>query len=78
MTDTPQDKAARRALGLAITERREALGLSQEEAAFRAGLHRSYFGDVECGKRNLALKNLLKICKALKISATDLFKMAGL
>lgn len=70
--------AAREALGAAIAAKRLALGLSQEELAFRAEMHRSYLGDVECGKRNPSLKNILKICKALKISAADLFKSAGL
>lgn len=73
-----KDKAAREALGAAIAERRLALGLSQEELAFRAEMHRSYLGDVECGKRNLSLKNLLKITKALKVSAEVLFHDANL
>jgi len=71
-------KAAREALGAAIAERRLALGLSQEELAFRAEMHRSYLGDVECGKRNLSLKNILKICKALRLGASELFSSAGL
>ena len=73
-----KDKAAREALGAAIAERRLALGLSQEELAFRAEMHRSYLGDVECGKRNLSLKNILKISRALKASAGELFISAGL
>lgn len=73
-----KDKAAREALGRAVAARRDALSLSQEELAFRAEMHRSYLGDVECGKRNLSLKNILKICKALKLSAADLFRAAGL
>lgn len=73
-----KDKAAREALGAAIAERRLALGLSQEELAFRAEMHRSYLGDVECGKRNLSLKNTLKICVALKLTAAELFDRARL
>lgn len=73
-----KDKAAREALGRAIAKRRDELDLSQEELAFRAEMHRSYLGDVECGKRNLSLKNILKICRGLKVSAFELFKLAGL
>lgn len=73
-----KNKAAREALGAVIAERRQAMDLSQEELAFRAEMHRSYLGDVECGKRNLSLKNILKICRALKISAATLFKQANL
>ena len=73
-----RDRAAREALGTAIAARRDELELSQEELAFRAEMHRSYLGDVECGKRNLSLKNILKISRALKLSAAELFRAAGL
>lgn len=73
-----KDKAAREALGRAIAKRRVELDLSQEELAFSAEMHRGYLGDVECGKRNLSLKNVLKICRALRITAFELFRLAGL
>lgn len=73
-----KDKAAREALGRAVAARREELGLSQEELAFRAEMHRSYLGDVECGKRNLALKNILKISRGLRVSLEELFRRADL
>lgn len=73
-----KDQAARKRLGAAIRERREELGYSQEELAFESNLHRSYLGGVERGERNPALKNILKICEALKISAEELFSRAGL
>ena len=38
----------------------------------------TYISDTETGKRNPALVNILKLCKALKISAAELFKAAGL
>lgn len=47
--------------------------LSQEKLAELADLHRTYIGQVECGKRNLALKNIAKLAKALNISVKDLF-----
>lgn len=74
----PQDQVTFEALGQAIQARRKKLGLSQEDLADIAGLHAAYVGGVERGERNLALKNIARLCKALKISAADLFKAAGL
>jgi DNA-binding XRE family transcriptional regulator len=48
-------------------------GLSQEELSFLADLHRTCIGQIEAGNRNVALKNIIRIAKALKISPKDLF-----
>ena len=47
--------------------------LSQEKLAELADLHRTYIGQVECGKRNLALRNIAKLAKALNVSVKELF-----
>jgi transcriptional regulator with XRE-family HTH domain len=43
------------AMGKYIRQKRVSLGLSQEELAARAGLHRTYISDVERGIRNLTI-----------------------
>ena len=48
-------------------------GLSQEEFADRAGLHRTYISAVERGKRSIAIDNIEKIASALEIDAYLLF-----
>src|SRR5689334_19952585 len=45
--------------------RRTELGLSQEQLADECGLHWSYVGQVERGRRNLSLHNILKIAAGL-------------
>ena len=59
--------------GSRIRSLRDDRGLSQEELAERAGLHRNYVGGVERGERNIALENIVKLAKALSIPTRDLF-----
>lgn len=54
-------------LGNTIRKLRKKQHLSQEELAERASIHRTYMGDVERGERNIAVLNLIKIAKALKV-----------
>jgi transcriptional regulator with XRE-family HTH domain len=59
--------------GTSVRELRNQRGLSQEELAERAGLHRNYIGGIERGERNIALKNIVKLAKALSVPSKDLF-----
>ena len=54
--------------GTAVRTRRKKLGISQEELAGRAGLHRTYVADIERGARNLSLANIEKLARALETS----------
>lgn len=65
-------------LGKAIKSTRFALGISQEELAARAGLHRTYVSDVERGARNPSLESVEKLASALQLSLPMLFETAGL
>jgi len=60
--------------GAAARARRESLGISQEELAARAGLHRTYIGDVERGLRNISLANIGRLASALGCSMSDLMR----
>ncbi len=64
--------------GLAIRQRRQELGISQEELSFQAGLHRTYISDIERGSRNPSLENIEKLAKALRISVSALFANYGI
>lgn len=62
-------------LGNKIREQRMAKGFSQEELAFRAGVHRAYLGGVERGERNITILNLEKIAEALECSLSSLLSI---
>jgi two-component system response regulator len=64
-------------LGAAIKAERSALGISQEELAYRADLHRTYISDVERGTRNPSIASIEKLAGALQISVSMLFEQAG-
>lgn len=53
---------------------RSRLGISQEELAERAGLHRTYISDIERGARNLSLESIEKLARALQIPLATLFR----
>ncbi|MGB8582962.1 MAG: helix-turn-helix transcriptional regulator [Candidatus Sulfotelmatobacter sp.] len=59
--------------GRAIRRLREQQGISQEVAAERCGLHRTYYSGIERGVRNLSLVNIEKIAKGLGTSLRNLF-----
>lgn len=63
--------------GAAIRNERVGQGISQEELADRAGLHRTYISDVERGVRNLSLGSIDRLAQALEIPVSTLFARSG-
>lgn len=57
-----------------VRQRRIELGISQEELAARAGVHRTYIGMIERAEKNITLENIEKVCKALNISIGKFFE----
>lgn len=53
---------------------RQERGWSQEGFAAECGLDRTYIGGIERGERNLALRNIERIAKTLKVSLAELMK----
>lgn len=57
-----------------MRQRRQKLGVSQEEFADLCGLDRTYIGGIERGERNVSIVNIEKIAQTFKISLSDLFR----
>ncbi len=66
----------RERFGFAVKDRREALGLTQEEFAERAGIHRTYLSDIERGTRNVSLINIERVAQGLSMKISELFGLA--
>jgi transcriptional regulator with XRE-family HTH domain len=60
--------------GEAVRAARKASGLSQEAFGDLCGIDRSYMGGIERGEHNLALLNILKIVRALKMRPSEFFR----
>lgn len=74
----PRDAAELQAdLGKAIKAQRLRLGVTQEELAWRADLHRTYVADIERGGRNLTLRSITSLAKALQVSVASLLAQPG-
>lgn len=61
-------------IGENLRKAREDRGWSQEELAFKAGVHRTYVGGVERAEYNVTVLTLLRFTKALGIPLKDAIK----
>jgi len=59
-------------IGDNIRTARKHRGYSQEEFAGIAGFSRSYFNEVETGKRNISILNLIKIIEVLNVNPNEI------
>ena len=60
--------------GQQVRQEREKQGLSQEDLANKAKVHRTYIGMIERAEKNITLLNIEKIAKALDIYLGTMFK----
>lgn len=58
--------------GARVRQERERHGISQEELAHRAGVHRTYVGMIERAEKNVTLKSMEKIARALHMDVAEL------
>ena len=60
-------------LGGRIREIRKSHGMTQEDLGDKAGLNPNYVGYVERGEKNMTVKNILVISRALGVPMAELF-----
>ena len=63
---------ARARFGVNLRSMRLAQGLSQEELAARAGLHRNYIGSVERNEKNISIDSMERLAIVLGVDVVDL------
>ena len=63
----------REKFGATVRKYRLSVGISQEELADRADLHRTYISSTERGERNVSLVNIHRLANALAIKPKELF-----
>lgn len=61
--------------GKRVKEIRTLRGLSQEQLANVANVHRTYIGMIERAEKNITLMNIEKIANALNIPITELLNL---
>lgn len=66
-----EDLTAR--IGKRVFELRRLADLTQSELAERAGLGEKYVGEIERGQRDVRLKTLQSLARALQVETCDLF-----
>jgi transcriptional regulator with XRE-family HTH domain len=62
-------------VGRNVKQHRETKGLSQEQLAFEADLHRTYISGVERGVRNPTVLIVAKLANALGIEPSKLLEL---
>ncbi len=54
--------------GIKLREKRELLGISQDDLALKSGIDRSYVGRIERGEVNVSLEKVYMLASALSCS----------
>ena len=60
--------------GQAVRARRQELGVSQEDFADIAGIHRTYVSSIERGKVRVSIEIAFQLAKALEVPLSELIR----
>jgi transcriptional regulator with XRE-family HTH domain len=73
--DAPEHGLGER-FGLAVRRLRQSRGWSQESLAYRAGLNRSYMGEIERAAVMPSLATAAKLASALEVALSELISQS--
>jgi len=68
-------ESARQRLARRLRAERAKRGISQEELADRASVHRTFVGSVERAERNISIDNVEKLARALELDIAELLSL---
>jgi transcriptional regulator with XRE-family HTH domain len=71
---TAAKSTLRRVFANQVRRRRKGLGISQEELARRADVHRTFVSELERGVSNISIDNIARISAALEVPAWELLR----
>ena len=60
-------------IGIRVKELRDAQKMSQDSLAYSINMSRSYLAEVETGKRNISIQNIVRITEGLKVTVKEFF-----
>ena len=75
MYRTSEDSKILKQFGERLRILRVERGFTQEALAAAANFSRSYYNEIETGKRNISLLNLSKLAKCLEVSLSELLEI---
>lgn len=73
----PSGSSTRQKFAENLRQLREDRGLTQEELAEKANLHRTYVGSVERGERNVTIDSMQRLADALDVPVWSLLHPDG-
>ena len=69
-------KFSRQTFGTAVRDARQKLGLSQEDFAEKANVHRTYISSIELGKVSVGIEVANELAAALGLRLSEIVRMA--
>lgn len=60
-------------IGIRVKELRDARKMSQDSLAYSINMSRSYLAEVETGKRNISVQNIVRIAEGLGVTVKEFF-----
>lgn len=68
------EQVLRERIGVAVRERRKALGLTLTDLARRTKISVGYLSQIELGKNSASIETLYRICLGLRLSVSEVFR----